>query len=232
MTLEQLQSNFQVLVSEFPYSTYTATVLSWFNEGQRKICEKRLISDKATTPSIAETGEYDLPDNFIETKRGGVFFNDELITPATLPLLVNIYGEDWKSTESGTPKYYLIDGGSIELIPKPSIADLDILLNFWAYANDLSSSSDVPFTTGNESVGYTKNNRLRGLDDLLLEYAIGMAKFSLGFYDTTQQALNNFYSLLNQRVVALRKSGDLEYNEKMIDPYHLRNLQRRINGNT
>jgi len=171
-----------------------------------------------------------LPDNFIELKKGGLSFDGSTITPITLPLLAQEYGTDWKSTASGTPKYYRIDGGAIEFTPKPSTSDLTILLEYWAYANDLALTTDKPFTTGDDTAGYTYNDRLRSLDPLLVEYALGKAKYSLGFYDTTQQALSNFYALLDKKILRLRQSEDLEYNRTGIDPMHLRNIQRRLNG--
>jgi len=230
MNKGQLDDQIEVLVPEFPSATYTATVLEWFNLAQRKIAEKKLISDKVTTPSVAEQAEYALPDNYLEMKKGGVFFNNIQLDPITLQGLIDLYGTGWKSTASGTPLFYLLTGGTIELFPKPNTSSLDLFLDFWAYANDLSADADLPFTTGDGTAGYDYNNRLRSLDELLVEYAIGMAKFSLGLYANTQTALQNFYTLLEKRVFELNKRGDLEKNTVGMNPIHLRNMSRRLNN--
>jgi hypothetical protein len=227
MTLSQLQASFQALVAEYPYSSYVSVVLGWLNEAQRKVAEKNLITCKSTTPSVASEDEYDLPDDFIAIKRGGVMYDGVKIDPITLDEVAALYGNSWASLDAGTPKYYIIDGGSIQLVPAPLDSSKNIELTYWGYANDLVNSTDVPFTTGDGTVGYTKNNRLRSLDDLLVEYAVAMAKYSLGFYDSTQAALTNFYSMLNSRVRELQRNADLERNEKKIDPFLLRVWQTR-----
>jgi hypothetical protein len=225
-----LKSNFAVLVPDFPSASYLTNITSWFNSAQRKVSEKLLVTAKSTTPSIAGSSSYDMPDDYIEIKRQGVAYDGIELTPATLTILAEEYPEGWANLALGTPEFYMIDGGAITLIPTPNVDDIDISLEYWGYANDLVSDTDVPFTTGDETNGFTVNNRLRGLDDLLLEYAIGMAKFSLGFYSTTQNALSNFYTLLDSRATALNKKPDLEYTQKRHDPYVLRNKQSRLNG--
>jgi len=229
MNKGQLDDQMEVLVPEFPLASYTATSLEWYNLAQRDIAEKKLISDKVTTPSVAEQAEYALPDNFIEIKKGGVFFNNVQLEPITLQGLIDNYGQSWKSTASGTPIYYLLSGGTIELFPKPNTSSLNLALDFWAYANDLVADADLPFTTGDGTAGYDYNNRLRSLDKLVLEYAIGMAKFSLGLYANTRTALANFYTLLEQRVQSLKKREDLEVSQIQPGKYHLRNMARRLN---
>lgn len=230
MTKTELDAQVAVLVPEFPFASYTASVLQWYNNAQRKVAEKKLIPDKVTTLSIKDQGEYTLPENFIEIKKGGVFYNNNQIDPITLKGLIDIYGQDWKSLASGTPLYYILNSGSFELFPKPDIDNLVILLDFFAYPNELVLTTDLPFTVGDETAGYNYNNRLRSLDELLVEYAIGMAKFSLGLYANTQVALQNFYTLLNQRAGELKKREDLEIGQVNSGNYHLRNMARRLNN--
>jgi len=229
MTLAEMQSQLAVLVPEFPFSSYTTQTIQWLNDAQREVGEKKIISDSSYALSEADEGEYSLPDTCIELKKAGVFYDGTLVEPITLPLLIEQYGTSWKSLESGTPKFYLNNGGSIELVPAPDTDDKVILLNFWGYANALSAAGDIPFTTGDITAGYDYHNNLRSLDSLLVEYGIAMSKFSLGLYNTTQSALTNFYSLLTAKANNLKKRGDMEYNYRGIDPMVLRNKQRRLN---
>jgi hypothetical protein len=162
-------------------------------------------------------------------KRKGVTYDGETLTRETLPILVEYYGDDWESEDSGTPKFYLLDGGAIELVPKPSETSKTIGLKFWGYANDLSDSADVPFTTGDDDVGETLNSRLRSMDMMLVEYATEMAKYALGKYASINAALSNWHNKLDVKARLLNSSKDLEYTEKRIDPMHLRNVNGRLN---
>jgi len=227
MNLGELKSQLEILVPEFPASDYVAEILQWFNTAQREVADKKIISDRAVALSDTDATAYSLPGNFIDFKRRGVFVDGKKIDPITLTQLVSLYGEGWKSLGRSTPKYYLREGGIIEFIPDFDTNGKEIALYYWAYPNDLSANDDLPFTTGNPTDGYGYHNHLRNFDELLLEYAVSMAKFTLGFYSTTQQALTNFYSLLNSKVAEIKKREDLYVDNIQPDPYLLKKKQQR-----
>lgn len=227
MNLSQLKSQFAVLVPDFPLSYYEAEVTRFFNQAQKEVADKNLIIDKSYALSNVDFSEYNLPSNFIEIRKDGVFIDGKQINPITLGELVRLYGTEWQNLDKGTPKHYLREGWTIKFIPDFDTDDKEILIYFWGYANDLSQNDDVPFTTGNTINGYDYHNHLRSFDELLIEYAVGMAKFSLGFYSTTQTALTNFYTLLTAKVNKIKKREDLEKTQVEPDPYLLKKMQQR-----
>lgn len=230
MNLGQLRSQFQLLCSAFPYSSYTASVDEWLDQAQREVGDALIIDDRATTQSQASTSDYDLPDNLLEIKKDGVFFDGALIDPANLSLLISLYGVSWKDLEAGTPTHFLREGENIILVPASLEADKTIEVHYLGYANDLVETEDMPFTTGNSSVGFDYHNHLRALDWLLLDYAIGMAEYSLGKYTNLDSALNKFYNKLAAKTRQIKKPQHLEIQCWGKDPLTLKRFAQRQNN--
>jgi hypothetical protein len=231
MNLSDLKSDFKVLVPEFPFSSYEARVVSWFNAAQRKVGKKRIIDITGSITSEADTSRYALPSSLIDLKRDGVYINGKVATLTTKTLIKTVYGESWRNLDSvDYPGYCYKEGQYLIFVPGFLSAGSTIDLMFWGYANDLAESGDVPFTTGTAG-NYDTHDHLRGLDVLLLEYALSMAKLALGFYSSRKDALTNFYAMLEEEVEDLKKQNHLEIQEMQPDPFLLRKFakRRRVN---
>lgn len=200
MNKSTLDTQFQVLRPDFPYSSYTSAVLEWYNLAQRAIADKCVVADRQKATTTANMKTIDLPDTCIEVKRDGVYVNKTLVEVVGLTKIIDEYGTNWKDTDYGTPKYCIQEGEQLIFVPPILTADLEVEIHFWGYPNDLSSDSDIPFTTGDTDNGYDYHNHLRGFDELVLDYALRMADYSLGIYSTKDSALASWYARLEGKV--------------------------------
>lgn len=226
MNLTDLQTQFQAMLPEYPYSSYTSTVLSWFNEAQKEIAEKKIIADRQTSTSTASMTSIDKPDTCIEIKRNGLYVNNSLIEIKEIGEVIDNYGIDWRSEGVGTPVLAVEDGESLIFVPGIETADLSIELFFWGYPNDLSSGTDIPFTTGNATRGYDYHNHLRSYDPLVLDYALKCGEYSLGMHTTKEQALIAWYSKLDRKV-NLNTKEPLQRQTIGIDPFMAKKTKDR-----
>lgn len=223
MNLGQIKDSLEVLVPEFPHTTYSTQVTDWLNIAQNEIAAKKLIEGTKTATSTASTSEYTFT-GIVDIKRNGLSHDSATLTPVTEQELDGLYDE-WRSLDPGTPLYYLPTTSGAILIPSPDTTGKTIEAKGYYQPDDMSVDADDPF-----EVDDVRAQNTYDLEPLLIEYGIGMMKFSLGFYDTTQSALSNFYSMLSGKVTDKTAKKVNERGRPNIDSFHLRNLQRRISG--
>jgi hypothetical protein len=190
-----------------------------------EIGSKQLIKGSKTKTSTASTSEY-IFTGLIDIDRNGIDYDGVTLTQVTLTDLDNIYDE-WRSEAASTPKYYLFENGKVTLIPTPDTTGDSIIARGAYFADLLVVGGDYPF--------YLDAVKQEGLDDLeplLLEYAIGMMKYSLGFYNNTQTALANFFGLLERKVAEKKPKKDMHRQAITKDPFLMRMRASRINENS
>ncbi|RLI89175.1 MAG: hypothetical protein DRO62_02150 [Candidatus Altiarchaeales archaeon] len=226
MTLGDLQTQFQALLPDYPYSSYEATVLQWFNMAQNAIAEEEVIDEIAVSTSTVDEEIMMLPDDYIKAKRDGLYYDDDLVEVISISEAISKYGTDWKSEGSGTPLFAVDDGSALIFVPKIDTAGKTIEMHYWSKANDLSSASDYPFTTGSgDSIDYHHN--LRSLDSLLLSYALAMGEYALGKHSTIGEALTPFYALLKEKIAKIRQNPNFERQMFGLDRMYSKRLKNR-----
>ncbi|RKY40927.1 MAG: hypothetical protein DRP85_07600 [Candidatus Makaraimicrobium thalassicum] len=222
MTLGELQSQFQTLLPDYPYSSYTSTVLQWFNLAQNAIADELVVDDTYTETSSAGQETLTFPDNYIAAKRDGLYVDDDLISIITISEAITQYGTDWKSEGSGDGKFAVDEGSGLTFLPPIEDSGLTIELNYWGRPDALSDSGDYPFT-----IGTNYHHNLRSLDTLLLDYALAMAEYSLGKHRTIEEALAPFYVLLKEKVSKVKQKPNFERQRFDLDRMYAKRLKNR-----
>lgn len=151
LTLSDLRSNSRLLVSDSGTASArfrftTAQVDGFLNECQREsVAAAWPIIRSHNFELVAGTTYYSAPNTFLAARR--VTWRNRVLTeksPNNLDLT-----KEWESV-SGTPQNYFITFASRTMVgiypyPADSTSTGTIKLEFYAQADDLSATSDVPF---------------------------------------------------------------------------------------
>lgn len=150
-TLTQLRSDVRVLISDSGtqsarYRFTDTQVDDFINECQREAVGQAWPLMLATSfELVADDQYYSLPDTFLAVRR--VTWENRVLEERSPTILDKT--KEWEETE-GTPLYYFVTFASrttlgIYPIPADSSSTGTVKVEYYAQANDLASSSDVPF---------------------------------------------------------------------------------------
>ncbi len=136
------------MINEPIEGNWTNTEINIFiNEAINDISIKtRCMLKQYTFNSVASTGEYDLPADFISAER--VRYNIYLLKPISIRDIDKLYpNSDWTLLTSTTPNYYYIKFGNptykIGIFKVPSSA-LSCTVDYTALADELNDDTTEP----------------------------------------------------------------------------------------
>lgn len=142
-----------------------AYLAALINEGQRDVINQTWAISKSSSITLVDgTAAYTLPSDLIAIARVTREYNN--LPEVDLNQLDGDTNSGAWENISGEPRYYFQDTAlpyQVKLYPIPSSGNTGTLrVTYFAYAEDLTSDSDVSFNDV---------DRLRGYDDLLVYYS-------------------------------------------------------------
>lgn len=207
MTRLEIRQTFRVENPEMTERVITDAQLNSFMLSANKeiCCLTRCIVTNETQviDSVADMQYYDLEanvDNFydIDDMPGGGVYYDDVPLKKKSAAEMNYVSKNWKTNDSGTPKYYWRKGQYLWFDRAPDTAGVDIGVDCILIPDDFDSDSEEPFNEiGNLQV-YT---------DSILKYLQYRAKQKIGKHDEAAIAQKDYLSYvqwMSKRVKAAK----------------------------
>lgn len=173
--------------------------------------EVRILRDVAEITVTPLDSKVPIPADFVSLGKGITWkdTNGQLTQlERRVPIQLQAGSSTWE-TDTGTPAFYVLEGGNIYLTPTPNTTGT-LLLSYVAMPNTIVADTDVPFYG---------DPRVQSYHDMLAFYAAWMLTLKDRDFEASDKFMQYFQSRMIDLKENLKQTGDVSIQPVWSDTY-------------